>query len=195
MKISDRELDLFHQEMADVIPLKVEATVKFKSCIQESPGQLYRREQAAYDKSEANEHLSLVLRKKLRPDEWLSYKRNGIQKGVFKKLTSGHYPQEAVLNINRKQPSLARAELINFINDCQEMNIRSVLIFFGQGTQADLLKSYLAQWLTSLEIVQAFHTAQKHHSGSAAIYVLFRKSEQKRNENRERHAARLGNTL
>ncbi len=195
MAIRERELELFYKEMADVSPLKAEAKVILKEEENETPGQQYRREQAAFNKNEEKDPLSMVLRKKLGRDEWLSYKRDGIQSGVFKKLRNGLYPQEAVLNINRKHPAVARDELITFIRDSQENNIRSTLIFFGSGGQGDVLKSYLAQWLPALEVVQAFHTAQKHHSGRAAVYVLFRKSEQKRQENRERHAARLGEAL
>nr|WP_305907673.1 Smr/MutS family protein [Methylomarinum sp. Ch1-1]MDP4520442.1 Smr/MutS family protein [Methylomarinum sp. Ch1-1] len=133
--------------------------------------------------------------KKLTADDWLCFKRDGIQSGVFKNLRTGKYPQEATLNLNRKTPQQARDELVQFVDDCQEMNVRSVLVFFGHGQGGHLLKSYLAQWLPELKNVQVFHTALKHHGGSAAVYVMLRKSEQKRMENRERHAARLGKAL
>jgi hypothetical protein len=34
--------------------------------------------------------------------------------------------------------------------------------------------------------VQAFHSAQPQHGGTGAVYVLLRKSEEKKQENRER---------
>jgi hypothetical protein len=34
--------------------------------------------------------------------------------------------------------------------------------------------------------VQAFHSAQVQHGGTGAVYVLLRKSEEKKRENRER---------
>jgi DNA-nicking Smr family endonuclease len=193
--MTESDTNLFVREMADVLPLNADAKVTLKENADNSPGQQYRREMAAYHKDEVDCPLSLVLRHKLEPDEWLGYKRNGIQNAVFKNLRVGKYPQETTLNLNRKSPRQARDELVQFVDDCQEMNIRSMLIFFGQGGGGNLLKSYLAQWLPELKMVQAFHTAQKHHGGTAAVYVLLRKSEQKRMENRERHAARLEHTL
>jgi DNA-nicking Smr family endonuclease len=187
------EADLFAQEMADVQPLHSEAKELLKQTVTDQPGQLYRRERAAYNNDEQDCPLSLVLRTKLTNDDWLSFKRNGIQVGVFKNLRTGKYTQEATLNLNRKTPQQARDEIVQFVADCEEMNVRSVLLFFGSGESGGQLKSYLAQWLPELESVQAFHTALKHHGGVAAVYVLLRKSEQKRAENKERHAARLGN--
>ena len=37
-----------------------------------------------------------------------------------------------------------------------------------------------------LEIVQAFHSAQPQHGGTGAAYVLIRKSEEQKRENREK---------
>ncbi|MCK5477738.1 MAG: DNA endonuclease SmrA [Methylococcales bacterium] len=193
--MTENEINLFAQEMADVLPLNVDIKVDIKGDTDDTPGKQYRREQAAYNKDEVDCPLSLILRNTLKSDDWLCYKRNGIQSGVFKNLKVGKYPQEATLNLNKKSPRQARDELVQFVDDCQEMNIRSVLIFFGHGNSGNCLKSYLAQWLPELKMVQAFHTAQKHHSGQAAVYVLLQKSETKKMENRERHAARLGDAL
>ncbi len=193
--MSNHEADLFAKEMADVKPMVTADRVLLKQPLSDEPGLQYRREKAEIEGREERYPLSLVLRKKLSADDWLSFKRDGIQIGVSKNLRTGKYPQEATLNLNRKTPQQARGELMQFVDDCEEMNIRSVLIFFGHGGSGILLKSYLAQWLPELKTVQVFHTALKHHGGSAAIYVLLRKSEQKRMENRERHAARLGKAL
>ncbi len=188
-------LDLFAKEMAGVTRNIKNDRILLKCTDDIQPGQQYRKEKACEAGGNAQDPLSMVLRHKLSPDDWLSFKRDGIQTAVFKNLRVGKYIHEANLNLHKKSPAQARDELIEFVNDCEEMNIRSVLIFFGRGEQSCLLKSYLNQWLPELKKVQAFHTAQKHHGGAAAAYVLFRKSEQKRSENRERHAARLGGTL
>jgi len=66
---------------------------------------------------------------------------------------------------------------------------------FGRSRKGIVIKSYLAQWLVELEQVQVFHSALQHHGGVGAVYVLLRKSEVKRQQNRERHAARLGHQL
>ena len=55
-----------------------------------------------------------------------------------------------------------------------------------------LLKSYVSAWLPQLPAVMAIHSAERRHGGSGALYVLLRKSERKKAENRERHQKRLG---
>lgn len=191
--MSEQDSELFNLEMADVVPLKQSDRLILKKTAHITPGQQYRQQKAQYSEQEIKGPLSLVLQNTLSPDDWISYKRDGIQTGVFKNLRLGKYPLEATLNIIRKSPGEARDELLLFIKECQECNIRSVLITFGRGRNSGaLLKSYLAQWLPELEQVQAGHTALKHHGGIASVYVLLRKSEWQRLENRERHAARLG---
>ena len=191
--MSEQDIELFNLEMADVVPLKQVGRLTLKKTHDVTPGQQYRQQKAQYSEQEIKGPLSLVLKQTLPADDWISYKRDGIQTGVFKNLRLGKYPLEATLNLFRKTPSEARDELLFFIRECQECNIRSVLIIFGRGRNSGmLLKSYLAQWLPELEEVQASHTALKQHGGVSAVYVILRKSEWQRLENRERHAARLG---
>jgi len=191
--MSEQEFDLFIREMADVVPLKKSNRLSLHKADEVTPGQQYRQQKAQYSEQEINGPLSMVLKKQLSVDDWISYKRDGIQTGVFKNLRLGKYPLEATLNLFRKTPGEARDELLFFVHECQECNIRSVLITFGRSQNSGiLLKSYLAQWLPELEQVQACHTALKQHGGITAVYVLLRKSEWQRLENRERHAARLG---
>ncbi|CSC64489.1 smr/muts family protein [Vibrio cholerae] len=40
--------------------------------------------------------------------------------------------------------------------------------------------------------MQCAHSAQRLHGGTGAVYVLLRKSAEKKAENRERHQKRLG---
>ncbi|TMO58770.1 Smr/MutS family protein, partial [Pseudoalteromonas aurantia] len=53
-----------------------------------------------------------------------------------------------------------------------------------------VLKSYTNKWLQEMPQVLAFHSALKCHGGSGSTYVLLRKSDEKKQENRERHAKR-----
>ncbi len=189
----DQDFNLFAQETADVVPLKTNTRVCLKNNARSTPGQQYRRFAAQHCAEQPNCRLSLVLTKHLKAGDWLSFKRNGIQSGVFRNLRLGKYPTEATLHLHQQTPDQARDELIDFIKASLDCNIRSVLISCGgKNPNALLIKSYLAQWLPELEEIQAFHTAQTHHGGNKAVYVLLRKSEQQKQQNRERHAARLG---
>lgn len=63
-------------------------------------------------------------------------------------------------------------------------------IGFKNKKHPGVLKSYTNKWLQELEQVLAFHSAQKQHGGSGATYVLIKKSDEKKIENRERHSKR-----
>jgi DNA-nicking Smr family endonuclease len=66
------------------------------------------------------------------------------------------------------------------------------MVIHGKGqTSAEkercsILKGCTDKWLRDLDVVQAFHSAQPQHGGTGAVYVLLRKSEEKKRENRER---------
>ena len=62
----------------------------------------------------------------------------------------------------------------------------------SRSTPRALLKSHVSAWLPQLPAVMAMHSAERRHGGSGALYVLLRKSERKKAENRERHQKRLG---
>lgn len=193
MAINDLDQSLFAQEMKGVQPLKAKQRTFVDRLIASSdPGMQYRREKAEFSEQEQSSVLSLVLKRNLSVDQWLSYKREGIQTAVFKNLRLGKYPIETTLNLFNKSPVQARDDLLIFIKDCQAANIRSVLMRFGRSKNGVVIKSYLSQWLPMLEEVQAFHTAQMHHGGNGCVYVMLRKSEQQRLQNRERHLAKQG---
>ena len=72
------------------------------------------------------------------------------------------------------------------------MGLRTLLITHGKGfgnkekSGSGVLKGYVNRWLRDVEDVQAFHSAQPQHGGTGSVYVLLRKSEDKKRENRER---------
>ena len=80
------------------------------------------------------------------------------------------------------------------LHQAQQDSLRNVLIIHGKakedGSHANIIRSYLARWLTEFEDVQAFSAALPHHGGSGACYVSLRKSAAAKQENWERHAKR-----
>ncbi len=124
----------------------------------------------------------------------LSFQRPGVQHGVFKNLRLGKYAIDARLDLHKLTVDKARREVYQFIQDCVNNDVRAVLITHGKGEgreQPAMLKSCVAFWLPQLPEVLAFHSAQKHHGGYGATYVLLKKSERKKLENRERHSKHL----
>ncbi len=181
---------LFLQEMQGVTPLQVPARADLRKGSLEQ-ATLAARRLAAEQEKPAEEAAGLQISdvKRVGPHDVLGYKRPGIQDGVYRKLRLGHYDIEARLDLHRRTVEEARRELLRFVRDCLEHDIRSVLILPGKGDRnvkdPAVLKSYLAHWLPELDDVQAFHTAQPHHGGAGAFYVLLRKSDRKKQQARE----------
>ncbi|KAF1367541.1 DNA-nicking Smr family endonuclease [Yokenella regensburgei] len=124
----------------------------------------------------------------------LEYKAEGVQNGVLEKLRQGKYSQQASLNLLRQPVEQCRQQLYAFIHHSSEAGLRNVLIVHGKGkadeSHANIVRSYLARWLTELSDVQAFCATLPHHGGAGACYVALRKSAQAKLENWERHAKR-----
>ncbi|MEO3988600.1 DNA endonuclease SmrA [Pseudocitrobacter cyperus] len=124
----------------------------------------------------------------------LVFKREGLQTGVLDKLRRGKYSQQASLNLLRQPVEQCRQNLYAFIVQAQKEGMRNLLIIHGKGkddkSHANIIRSYLARWLTEFDAVQAYCSALPHHGGSGACYVALRKSEEAKEENRERHAKR-----
>ena len=124
----------------------------------------------------------------------LEFKREGLQTGVLDKLRLGKSSQQASLNLLHQPVEKCRQSLFAFIHQAQKENLRNVLIIHGKGKEdnshANIIRSYLARWLTEFDEVQAFCSALPHHGGSGACYVALRKSEAAKQENWERHAKR-----
>ncbi len=119
----------------------------------------------------------------------LSFKRDGVQHGVFRRLKQGRYDVESSLDLHRLTVVQARIEVLSFVRDCMINNIRCGLINHGKGEQRKnpaLLKSCVNYWLPQLSDVLAFHSAPRHSGGVGATLVLFRKSAQKKEENKLR---------
>ena len=184
---------LFLAEMDGVAPLAAShLRVRAESPEAPSLAQLARREAAA-NTAKDNNTLTLGEVPPVDPFDEIAFKRDGVQTGVYRKLRLGRYPQEATLDLHRMTVREAQEAVWRFVHDAQRAGLRSVIITHGRGDRSETpgrLKSYVAHWLPTLPLVLAFHSAQRHHGGYGACYVLLRKNAEKRQDNRERHARR-----
>jgi len=124
------------------------------------------------------------------PLEDLIWKKDGVQNAVFSKLRKGGYELQANLDLHRKTVKEARAELFQFLARASAKDLRCLIVSPGKGEFSPTparLKSYVAFWLESHPEVIAFCSAQRHHGGVGALYVLMRKSPHSRELNREQH--------
>lgn len=188
--MDNEEEELFLQEMAGVEPLKRETRVALRGRGDRDSSVATRRQAAVEEPGVDRNRLTDAQLAPLDPWYVLEFKRPGIQNGVFRKLKQGRYEAEARLDLHRMSVKRARAEVFEFIGESCAQGLRSIMIVHGKGETAaqreatGQLKAYVDHWLRELEEVQAFHSAQPRHGGTGAVYVLLRKSEEKKRENR-----------
>lgn len=185
--------ELFREEMADVAPIRRERRVRRQPGSSADAATLAARREAA--QAARGRDPNFLAEEGFEPlDPWyvLDFKRPGIQNGVFRKLKQGRYEAEARLDMHRMTVREARAELFAFMRDCHSLGLRSVMLVHGKGERkpekerVSILKGGVDHWLREMDTVQAFHSAQPQHGGTGAVYVLLRKSAEKKRENRER---------
>jgi len=188
--MNEDDSKLFQAFVEDVKPLRVEPVAERAPKTEITPGMLERRRQAQLQTDTvANFLAEAEFIARVKPLDPISVKRDGVQNGVFRNLRLGRYRCDARLDLHRMSVAQAREAVFGFISDALEADIRSALISHGKGEgreQPALLKSCVNHWLRQLEPVLAFHSARPEHGGLGACYVLMRKSERQRQENRER---------
>lgn len=185
---------VFEDAMSDVAPLRREPRVDVdRNAGRDRDSSLEHRRQAATaaPKSDRNP-LSGTAIAPLDPWFVLEFMRPGVQHGVFRKLKQGRYEVQSRLDMHRMSVDTARRELFEFVEECYRLGLRCVLVIHGKGDsrpereRSSILKGCVDHWLRELEPVLAFHSAQPPHGGTGAAYVLLRKSEEQKRENRER---------
>lgn len=192
--MSDKnEFDLFREMMSDVDPIEQDKVETQPASHQPTEAQLARQQAAQKLADSDPEYLSLDYATMVKPDEVMAYKRAGVQEGVFRKLRLGKYDIHARLDLHKMSLEKARDEILRFLKQCQRMDIRTVVIVHGKGERSNppaMMKSYVCQWLQQISDVLCYHSALRHQGGSGALYVMLKKSQEKKLETRERHLSR-----
>ncbi|MCD9467828.1 DNA endonuclease SmrA [Photobacterium iliopiscarium] len=187
--MSNNELDLFKEMMVDVAPIKQD-TILIQQKYQVSEAQLTRR-LAAQTLANGNiDYLSIDNANMIKPDDMIEFKRDGVQLAVFKKMRQGKYAIHARLDLHKKTLAQARDEVLAFLKQSQRLDIRTVMIIHGKGERSNpqaLMKSFVATWLEQISDVLCFHSAQRQHGGTGALYVMIKKSAEKKQQTRDRH--------
>ena len=173
----------------DVTPIKTEQRVEIAKQ-KDSDVDKQQRRQAALEQSKNEEKAEGISDpiEMVDPLDVLCFQKPGVQHGVFKNLRLGKYNIDARLDLHRMKMEYARKAVVQFVHDCVANDVRSALITHGKGEgreQPALLKSCVAHWLPQMDEVLAFHTAQKQHGSYGATYVLLKKSEKRKLENKE----------
>ncbi|MFT5544001.1 MAG: DNA-nicking Smr family endonuclease [Glaciecola sp.] len=181
----------FFDEMSDVKPLIQSDKAVLTKKPSENLAQRLKREALEAEIEKDDNGLSVEKVEPIDPHDFIEYKQDGVQHGVYKNLRLGKYQIDASLNITHMKFDEARISLYKTIKDCHEQGIRTLLVRHGLGLQSKpfpaFLKSYVNQWLRQINMVIAFHTAQKQHGGLSSVYVLLKKHPNQKIINRERN--------
>jgi len=165
----------------DVVPIKKSDSLRHSKKRAITPGKLIRRESAVATKRASNPSFDLESAITfVEPNDYLDFKKPGIQHGVYKNLRQGKYEIQSRLDLHRHTVEQARNALWQFLRDCELHNVRCALVTHGKGEgrlQPAKLKSCVNHWLRQFDSVLAFHTAQRRDGGMGATYVLLKKSE------------------
>ncbi len=191
---TENDDDFFRESMGDVKPHKATPRVELdkdqRQNARAEPGLTERRRAAEALVKDPQDPLSGDFLEAVDPLAILEFKRPGIQHGVYRNFRLGKYNIDARLDLHGLTVEQARMGIVGFIGDCVQNDIRCALVTHGKGQgrkQPGLLKSCVAHWLPQLPEVMAFHSAQAHHGGVGATYVMLKKSEKKRLENQQLH--------
>lgn len=181
----------FFTEMSDVKPLNKSDKVTLTNKPAETLAQRLKRESLVAEIEHDDNGLTIESVEPLDPHDFIEYKQDGVQEGVYKNLRLGKYQIDTTLNITHMKFDEARLSLYKTIKDCHERGVRTLLLQHGMGLKSKpfpaFLKSYVNQWLRQIDMVIAFHTAQKQHGGLASCYVLMKKHPNQKLINRERN--------
>jgi len=109
----------------------------------------------------------------------------------MRQINSGRQPIEARLDLHGLYQEAAHMALRHFLRQCQDRDVRHVLVITGKGRTAahsdliygeaeyGVLRRVVPLWLAEAdlrEIVSGFSQAPRRHGGAGALYVRLRRS-------------------
>jgi DNA-nicking Smr family endonuclease len=170
--IDDPDKKLFRDAMRGVKPL-----VQEKKITPEPPPPSYRpKKRLAYEAPIAAPLSDYETLEPLNSESLVEFKQSGIQNKVLRKLRSGQYNIEAILDLHGMTVDEAKETLYSFVLQCQKKGVSHALIVHGKGRVSGhpILKNKLNHWLRQLDQVLAFCSAKAKDGRSGAMYVLLK---------------------
>ena len=106
----------------------------------------------------------------------ISFRRNGVQDGVMRKLKRGEYRVEEVCDLHGLRVEEAKAVLREFLAEALARRMRCVRIIHGKGKgsgpRGPVIKTAVNMILRKTGPVLAFTSARRVDGGTGAINVL-----------------------
>lgn len=110
----------------------------------------------------------------------LTYRCDGLQHAVMRRLRRGRYRCQAELDLHGMVVDVARHCLAIFLREAVDRGYTCVRIVHGKGLRSGnrgpVLKLKVAGWLRQRAEVLAYCSARRVDGGTGALYVLLRRS-------------------
>lgn len=170
--LSDEDRDLFRQTIGTVRRLHSDRIEP----VGQSPAP-YPRSTEADERQVLDDALYGPLEPEdLDTGEELYYCREGIQRGVLRKLRRGQYRVSAQLDLHGMNVAAARNVMVEFLREAKRDHMTCVRIIHGKGKRSrhkgPVLKTKVNHWLRQRDDVLAFCSARPVDGGTGAVYVL-----------------------
>jgi len=173
----DDPAELFRKAVGSVTPIADDKVAPTRREIKARPRQFEKDERAVmhdamHDTRDPDE---------LDAGEHLSWRREGVQNRVMKKLRNGHYSIQQEIDLHGLTVAQAREALTEFVAHVTDSHQSCcVRIIHGKGrktaTDAPVLKPFVSSWLRQRKHILAFCSCKPAHGGTGAVYVLVRQS-------------------
>jgi DNA-nicking Smr family endonuclease len=108
-------------------------------------------------------------------DQAIQFTGGGISHKDMKRLKSGEFHVDGVLDLHGSTAEEARHQFLAFLEKAQSQGWRCVRIVHGKGkhgTDTPILKNLVNTWLRQLPSIIAFCSAPNRDGGTGAVYVL-----------------------
>lgn len=166
---------VFRQAVADARPLSSNRAVPERTEPSPVARQTRERDQAARRDLASGEADPEVVE----TGEEAFWCRSGLQRRVKRRLKTGQFPVEAVLDLHGLRVEEARSALGTFLSQSAGTGRRCVRIIHGKGLRSPsgdgILRRKVHSWLTRRRDVLAFASCTPADGGTGAVYVLLKK--------------------
>ena len=174
--LSEEEIALFRQAVADVRPLRGLNRIR----LTQQPPWPEPRPMALDEPVARVDGLSdsIPWYDTLDSGAELEFRRPGLSHQHLKNLRCGHWPIQSEIDLHGHTSDEARQQLALFLNECRHFKLRCVRVIHGKGlcskNREPVLKFKTANWLMQRDDVLAFCQAKPAEGGGGALVVLLR---------------------
>ena len=169
--------ELFRRAVGEVTPVGDDKVTPTPANVKAKPRQFEKDERtvmydAMHDDRDPDE---------LDSGEHLSWRRDGVQNRVMKKLRNGYYSIQDEVDLHGMTVPQAREILAEFVASVADQHKSCcVRIIHGKGrktsTDSPVMKPFVSSWLRQRRFVLAFCSCKPVHGGTGAVYVLLRQA-------------------